>query len=758
VRSAILGRPLFLWVVLFIFGEVLGFYLDLPFLFPILFLVSLGIFVFLIPKFSLPWFFLLLAISLPLGFFLSFKASHPQVDDPTFDRAWGIVEMEPQTKYGGVKFFLKMILREKDGQKEEVAFRVYASYFEEISISKGDLLEVEGKIELPRDEMRDYLRKESCFWVLKASRIEIIGSTLSQLGEALQNLKGAIEEEVKQRVSYPESELLLGVLIGRAADLEEWATLPFRETGTSHILAASGTNVALLVAFFFVIGKFLGLGKRPTLIASIPFVLLYATICGWLPSITRATAVVMVGILSMLSKREKDFPTTIAFSALVVLFFDPLALFFLDFQLSFLAVSCLEAFFPEMQGWIPGRFPKILKDSFFAAVSSQVGVLPLIASQFHSLPLIAPLANMVVLPMVSVLLPAGLLTVSLSLLLPQIGGPLIWLVGKFSALIYQITQGLGAIPLSSLIVPTAPIWLQAIYWAALFFSVGISLLGFKEKTRAIATRFMTLVFAIFVLWLALFPFLFPVRFFEAHFIDVGQGDSILLRMPDGLNFLWDAGGNSKSLKYLQSLGINALDLVFISHFHSDHINGLTPILDNIPVKMVILNREGSPEKEKLEAELKKRGIRYLEIGQGYSIKTKSMRLEILSPPEGASEWKENDRSLVGKVSFGETDFLLPGDIEEKGRNFLKKGGEIEAEVLKVPHHGSATSLDEEFLERVSPEITVISVGKENPYGHPSTVTIDLLKEEEIFTLQTSRDGTISIQTDGRFIKIEKEKW
>lgn len=757
MRSAILGRPLFLWVVFFILGELLGFYFDLPLLFFILFGASTGIIIFIIKRFSLPWLFLLLAFSIPLGFLISFQASHPQIEEPDFQRAWGIVEGEPLTRNGLVRFFLKIALIENGGIREEKPFRVYIASFEDFQISPGDLLEVEGEIEPPREEMREYLRRESCFWVLKPSRVEVLGSTLSPIGAALRNLKLEIEEVIEKKVSYPEKELLLGILIGRAGNLDDRATLPFRETGTSHILAASGTNVVLLLAFFLIIGKFLGLRKQITLLASIPLILFYATICGWLPSITRATMVVMVGILSMLVKREKDLPTTLAFSAFVVLLFDPLALFSLDFQLSFLATCCLQAFLPEMQTWIPGRFPKIFKDSLIAAVASQIGVLPLIASQFHNLPLIAPLANMVILPLVSILLPVGLISLFLFFLFPPFGEHLIWLGGKFSAFIYGITRGLGAIPLSNLIVPTAPSWLQFIYWGSLVFSLGISLLGIKEKTRTLATRWMTIIFLFFILWLALFPHLFPVKFFEAHFINVGQGDSILLRMPDGSNFLWDGGGNSQSLNYLSNLGVNSLDLVFVSHFHSDHIKGLIPILDNIPVKLVLIYREDNSEKKKFVEELEKREIPFLEIGSGYSIKTDSLQVLILSPPEKASEWKENDRSLVGRISFGEVDFLFTGDIEERGRDFLKKEGEIDAEVLKVPHHGSATSLDEQFLDLVSPEVAVISVGKNNPYGHPSGITLNLLKEKEVLVLQTLKDGTITIQSDGKFITIGKEK-
>jgi len=736
----------------------MGFYLNLPYLSLLLLIFSLAVLFPLISKMHLPWAFLLLSLALPLGFFLSFSASHPQCQEPSMDSAWGIVDSEPKTQNGNSYFYLKVLFLEKGEEDEKANFRLYVISPQEEHLEKGDLLKIRGEIEPPGENVSEYLRKERCFWVIKPFQMERIGTTLTPVGEFFRNLRLGIEREIDTVVPYPEREFLKGVLIGRAANLETSAALPFRETGTSHILAASGTNVALLVAFFLIIGQALSLRRKTALLISIPSILIYATLCDWLPSITRATITVLVGILSMLIRREKDFPTTLALAALIVLLFDPLALFFLDFQLSFLATACLTAFSPEMQRWVPGKTPKILKDSLFAALSSQIGVAPLIASQFHNLSLIAPLANMIVLPLVSILLPAGLIAVSFSLFLPGIGRPLLWIVGKGATLTYDATKGLGALPLSNLIVPSAPSWLQGIYWVTLLFSLGIALLGFKERGRALATKLMSMVFLTFFLWMVLFPFLFPVRLLEAHFIDVGEGDSILIRTPDGLNLLWDAGGNWKSLRYLQDLGVNSLDLVFISHSHSDHLNGLFPILDNIPVKMVLVNREDHGESlSKLEEELKKKGIPCKEVEEGYSIKTALAQLKILAPSEEAKNWKINDLSLVGKFSFGETDLLLTGDIENNGRKHLKEEGGIEAEVLKVPHHGSATSLDKEFLEMVRPLLAVISVGKDNSYGHPSQIALGLLKEEEILTLETSVVGSITVQSDGKFITIEHEK-
>ncbi|MGB9553590.1 MAG: ComEC/Rec2 family competence protein, partial [bacterium] len=382
----------------------MGFYLNLPYLYFFLGLFSFAVLFFLIPKLHLPWAFLLLSLALPLGFFLSFFPSHPPYQEPSMDSAWGVVDGEPQTQNGSTCFFFQALILEKDGESNKTDLRLYVISPQKEQIEKGDLLHVRGEIAPPREGTQEYLRKERCFWIVKPFQIENMGTTLTPAEKFFRDLRLKIEKEVDAMVSFPENEFLKGVLVGRAVNLDASATLPFRETGTSHILAASGTNVALLVAFFLIIGRILGLRRKAVLLISIPFILIYATLCEWLPSISRATIMVLVGILSMLVRREKDFPTTLALSALIVLLLDPLALFYLDFQLSFLAVACLTAFSPEMQRWIPGKTPKILKDSLFATLSSQIGVVPLIASQFHNLSLIAPLANIIILPLVSVLL------------------------------------------------------------------------------------------------------------------------------------------------------------------------------------------------------------------------------------------------------------------------------------------------------------------------------------------------------------------
>jgi len=254
----------------------------------------------------------------------------------------------------------------------------------------------------------------------------------------------------------------------------------------------------------------------------------------------------------------------------------------------------------------------------------------------------------------------------------------------------------------------------------------------------------------------LVPAIFPPQLLQVHFIDVGQGDSILVRTPEGANLLFDGGANTDSLRYLEDLGIRRLDAVFISHFHDDHLKGVLSILERIPVQLLLFGPAQEAPTELLTL-LREQGIPWREVSAGFRLTSGQTIVEIIAPSTAAiSDWKMNDQSLVELLIFGRTRLLFPGDIEEQGRTTLAQNGNLQADVLKVPHHGSSTSLDDRLLDQVIPRIAVISVGP-NSFGHPSAATLALLAEHQVPVLQTQVRGTILLQSDGQTITISTEK-
>ncbi len=242
-----------------------------------------------------------------------------------------------------------------------------------------------------------------------------------------------------------------------------------------------------------------------------------------------------------------------------------------------------------------------------------------------------------------------------------------------------------------------------------------------------------------------------------HYIDVGQGDSILITTPDNKNMLIDAGEGENNrgsvIKYLNSANITSLDTVIATHPHSDHINAMADVLKAIPVShfympnAVHTTRDFENMLNALEAVpdvvQAKAGINF-NLGD-------NVTCNILAPVSDSYD-NLNNYSVVVKLSYGDTSFLFTGDAEVLVENeILKTGCNVNATVLKCGHHGSSTSTGDKFLEAVNPKYAVISCGKNNDYGHPHRETMQKLKNKAITVLRTDEMGTITLQSDGKTV-------
>lgn len=252
---------------------------------------------------------------------------------------------------------------------------------------------------------------------------------------------------------------------------------------------------------------------------------------------------------------------------------------------------------------------------------------------------------------------------------------------------------------------------------------------------------------------------------SVHFIDVGQGDSVLIQ-SDGKTVLIDAGENNKGddvLSYLETLGIHSLDYVIGTHAHSDHIGGLDTVINSIEVKNVLLY--DLPEKHipstKTYIDLLKaidnNNVNLISAKAGEEISLGDGKIEILGPV--SEKYNDlNDFSIVCNFTFGEKTFLFMGDSEIAAEiDLINYSSNLSADVLKVGHHGSRYSCCNEFLDAVNPSVAVISVGKSNSYNHPHDETINALTQRDVEILRTDFSGNIVISTNGKKLKISKEK-
>ena len=246
------------------------------------------------------------------------------------------------------------------------------------------------------------------------------------------------------------------------------------------------------------------------------------------------------------------------------------------------------------------------------------------------------------------------------------------------------------------------------------------------------------------------------------FLDVGQGDAIFIEAPNGNQILIDGGSNKKVLRKLGGVMPfydRSIDIVLATHPDKDHTGGLPDILKRYEVEAVITSDVQSDTSAYREFEkiIDDKRIKKIFARAGQIIwLSNDIYIEILFPDRSTSGWDSNTASVVARLVYGDTEFLLTGDSPKKIEKYLtaQYGGKLHSDILKLGHHGSRTSTSRIFLSAVNPEYTIISAGLNNRYGHPHKEVVEMLKEFEISSLATYENGTIVIKSDGKNIYIE----
>ena len=251
------------------------------------------------------------------------------------------------------------------------------------------------------------------------------------------------------------------------------------------------------------------------------------------------------------------------------------------------------------------------------------------------------------------------------------------------------------------------------------------------------------------------------------FLDVGQGDSILIHAPNGQVMLIDGGrsiqlANQEILPQINAWGARQVDVLVVTHPDADHISGLVGVLENFPVKLAALTGDQHTTQiyERLLTDLRDKGVKGLQVRTGTTIPFDSaVQLEVLSPDDDfVNHDNTNDGSIVLQLTYGQTSFLFMGDAEMSvNQAILQRGAEVRATVLKLGHHGSRTSTDASWLQAVQPQWGIISAGAGNSYGHPHPEVIAALDQLGIPYLRTDEHGTITVTSDGAQLRVTSQR-
>jgi competence protein ComEC len=624
---------------------------------------------------------------------------------------------------------------------------------------QGAIVEAVASVKRPRgrstngfDESR-YLHRQGIHVVLSAHSFRIVGHR-GGLGGIADSVRGHLARSLAPGVSGERRAVIAGILLGEDEGLEQSLRDRFRASGLYHLLAVSGQNVTYVVLGALLLAWLFGLPRAAGEAGALIAVCGYVLAVGWQPSVVRAGLAGGLASLAWLCGRARDRWYFLLVGAAVLLGWNPYSLLDPGFQLSFAAVAAIFVLVPRFEVWLAG-YPVPPKLATVLAVSSSCGAVtaPILLTHFGSVPLYTVASNALAEPVVAPLLGLALICSALEPVIPSAAATLAWVNGWLAAYLAGVARFFGGLPHARL----------ASWKAVAVLAAAIGLIALVARLPTPRRRWaagLVCMFGLVLVGWRLQPAhrLSPPIGLRITFLDVGQGDSALIQVPEGAVLVDEGAPEAHVARQLERLGVHRLAAAVLTHPQRDHVGGAADVIDNLSVGFLLdpgIPARSFDEQAAREA-ARRRGVRIVLARAEEEFRLGRLDIRVLWPDGPGTPGEDpNQHAIVLLVSYGSVDVLMTADAESDVTLPLRLPP---VEILKVAHHGSADDGLSELLARLHPRVAVISVAAHNDYGHPSPSTVITLNGfPGLSVYRTDRNGRVTVESDGRSLSVDTER-
>jgi len=707
----------------------------------------------------------------------------------------GLVEREPEPRDSTTHLYLSARAVKLRGESHRVTGMalLYTHHYPEYHY--GDIICVTGILETPPQfgdfDYKNYLAGKGIYSTMPFPKIEIIetGKGLKPL-EWLYRFRSMISRTLSEVLPEPQASLSQGIILGMRSNIPPAVRSDFAHTGTAHLLAISGLHLSIIAGISLSLGIwFFGRRRYVYVWMALGTIWFYTMLTGMHPPVLRGAIMASLFLTTELLGRQRSANVALAFAASIMVGITPRILWDASFQMSFMAMAGLIFFFPLLQPLFRKVVTVILgeegvvvpvanfiADSLSVSLGAIIAVWPLIAYYFDIVSPVAPLATLFALPALPGIIISGAMAGIIGIVfLPvaQIIAWFSWLFTSWMLLVVNLFSVFPYIEAGAFKVPMVLVYysvLVLVIWfirnrsftATLTSKAGRLALGMPIKW--IIPPLVTL--AILVLLTAASV---PDSRLRTSFLNVGQGDAVLVQ-KGSQQILIDGGPSPQavSLELGRKMPFwdRTIDLIIFTHPHADHLTGLIEVLKRYKVKHVLFPqmKYKSPLYDEWLRIIEEKDIEFTLAQSKQLINLGSeVSIIVLNHPQLPLTDTDSDidnNGLVLRLEMGKMSLLITGDIMwQREMELIAGRSDLSGTVLKVAHHGSATSTTDEFLARVDPLLAVISVAEGNSFGHPSVEVMDRLQQrldiDNIF--RTDKYGTIEIITDGERLWVKHDK-